>query len=324
MQNTKQEVQNNSGFTLHHFPKSKVVRNLSVKNDAAFTLIELLVVLGVLITLTATTFPAFRSFQKESDLTNSVEEIINALRFVQNKTLASEENSQWGVWFSTSTTPHQYTLFRGENYALRASSSDRIHKLPKTIEFYEINLAGGEPEVVFNRVVGTTNQSGKISLRLKDDTSKTKQVVIGPSGQIMSAKEATSTDENRVKDSRHVHFDYTRQIATSTETLKLTFTYNASTVTEDIVIIDNIKGGQINWDGKVDVDGEIQELKIHTHRLNDTVLGTQFCVHRDKRYNTKALKIEIDGDPGSNLIRYTADGQTTKGTSVYVSEPNWQ
>lgn len=295
-----------------------------MKNILGFTLIELLVIIGILIILTMIAVPVFRSFQKESDLTNSTEEIINTLRLAQNKTLASEKNSQWGVYFSTSTTPHQYTLFKGSSYVSRDTSADEIYNLPERIEIYEINLANGGTEVVFDRVAGTTNQPGIVSLKLKSNVSRTKQVIIKSSGKIVSDQEATPTDGNRIKDSRHVHFDYNRQIATSTETLKLIFTYNGSTTTRDIIIANNLKGGQVYWEGETDVGGEIQKIKIHSHRLNDPALDTQFCVHRDRRYNTKALKVKISGDDSGNLIQYTADGQTTNGTSMYVSAATWQ
>ena len=289
--------------------------------EKSFTLIEVLAMVGILIVLIAISIPALRFFQKETDLNNTTEEIINNLRLAQNKTLASERASQWGVYFSTSSEPHQYTLFKGVNFALRDSSFDEIHKLPKSLEIYEINLGGGG-EVVFERVTGSTNQSGNVSLRLKTDLSKTKSLFIQSSGKVVLGGEAAPTDTNRIKDSRHTHFDYSRPITTTTEILKLTFAYDSSTATKDIIIADNLKDGQIYWDGQVDVGGQIQKLKIHTHRLNSP--GSQFSIHRDKRYNTKALTVEISGDSSGNLIQYDAAGQTTKGTSIYASTPSWQ
>jgi type II secretory pathway pseudopilin PulG len=292
-----------------------------ISNCKSFTLVEILVIIGTMIILMALATPAFRVFQRESDLNDSSEEIINTLRLAQNKALASEEASQFGVYFDNTTTPHQYTLFKGSDYASRDSTFDEIHKLPKSIEIYEINLGGGK-EVVFNRVSGETNQSGNIKIRLVSDISKTKTIYIENSGQVGLSSPTTPSDQNRIKDSRHVHFDYSRSIATSTEKLILNFTYNTSTTTKEIVIADNIKDGQIYWEDEVEVDGQIQKLKIHTHRLNNP--DTQFCVHRDRRYNNKALEIKISGDISGNLIQYSADGLTTKGTSSYVSEPDWQ
>jgi len=289
-----------------------------------FTLIELLVIVGISLILILLAFPNFRFFGKESDLANSAQEIVNTLRLAQNKTLASEKASQWGVYFKTSTQPHQYTLFEGSSFASRVTSSDEVHQLPKSIEIYEIDLWGGS-EVVFERVTGyasSTSQIGKVSIRLKDEPSKEKTIYVENSGLISLTNPSTPSDQDRLKDSRHVHFDYNRKISTSTEKLILTFTYDTSITTKEIIIAEKIKDDQIYWEGEVDVGGEIQKLKIHTHRLNN--LDTQFCIHRDRRYNNKALKVEISGDSSGELIKYDASGQTTKGTSIYVSEPSWQ
>lgn len=296
---------------------------MTVQKDKGFTLIETLTILGVLIIITATAVPAYRRFQKETDLTNGVEEIINVLKVAQSKTLASEKDSQWGVYFSTISTPHKYTLFKGADYASRDVSSDRIYNIPSLVEIYNIDLIGAGQEIVFDRLTGLTEQYGQISLRLKENILETKTIIIENSGQIFH-EQAVFDDQNRIKDSRHLHFDYSRSINTLTETLILTFTYNSSSVIENIDISNNIRDNQIDWEGEVEVDGQIQKLKIHTHRLNDAMLGTQFCVHRDRTYNNKALKLELSADSSGDLIKYDANGQTTQGTSIYVSEPVWQ
>lgn len=122
------------------------------------------------------------------------------------------------------------------------------------------------------------------------------------------------SDENRIKDSRHVHFDYSRVISIAAERLILTFDYDGSPIIQEIIIADNLQDGQIFWQG--------QNIKIQTHRLNNP--DTQFSVYRDRRYNVKSLKIEISSDSSGDLIRYQADGQTIKGNSIYVADPNWQ
>jgi prepilin-type N-terminal cleavage/methylation domain-containing protein len=302
--------------------KSSDLQTSGFRPRRGFTLIEFLIIIAILVILIAITIPALRLFERGARLTNSTEEIINTLRLAQDKTLASEEESSWGVYFSTSTTADQYTLFKGSSYSTRDASFDKIQRLSQTIEIYEINLAG-QSEVVFDRVSGRANPAGIISLRLKTEPSKTKTIYIENSGQVGLINPSSPSDADREKDSRHVHLDYSGSIATSTENLILTFSDPPNPdITETIIIADNLKDGQIYWSSSVTVGGEVQTLKIHTHRLNNP--DTQFSIHRDKRYNSKALKVEISEDFTGNLIQYTADGQTAKGTSIFVSEPDWQ
>lgn len=287
-----------------------------------FSLIEVLAGMGILIISISLAIAGVHFFKKESDLTDSAERIINVLRLAQNKTLASEGASKWGVYFDNGVEPDQYTFYKGENYASRDVSFDEIFKLSQGVEIYEINLAGGGNEVFFERLNGRTAQSGDIYLRLRDNFSKTKKINIQSSGKIFSGTENISSDANRLKDSRHVNFNYSRPIVVSAEKLILTFNYDVSPKTEEIAIANEIKDGQIYWEGEVSVGGENQKIKIHTKKLNNP--DTEFSLHRDRRYNTKSLKVEISGDATGNLIRYDSYGAVVKGTSIYVSEPVWQ
>ena len=159
-------------------------------------------------------------------------------------------------------------------------------------------------------------------MRLKNDPAKTKIVYIENSGLVGLTNPAVLSDESRIKDSRHLHVDYGRIIATATESLILTF---EGGVTETIVIADNMQNGQIDWEREVMVGGARQKIKIHTHRLNNP--DTQFSIHRDRRYNNKSLIIDIGGapdpDPGT-IADYSADGLIVAKTSNYVTIIQWQ
>jgi len=285
-----------------------------------FTLVEISVIIVILIVLISISASIFLLFNKESSLSSNTEEIINTLREAQNKSLASEGASRYGVYFDNTSSPNQYILFKGSDYTdpSRDISFDQINDLSDNIEINSINLSDEGSEVVFERLTGIANQTGSISLRLKDNPAKTKSVYIDGSGRI-GLDPPEIPINGRTEDSRHVHFDYSRIIDTVNETLTLSF---EGGINKTIIIADNIKDSQIFWEGEVEVDSEVQEIKIHTHRLNSP--DTQFSVHRDRRYNNKSLTITISGDISGSLIEYSSDGLTTNSSSVNVSNRNWQ
>ncbi|MBI2050167.1 MAG: type II secretion system protein [Candidatus Staskawiczbacteria bacterium] len=97
-----------------------------MKLSRGFTLIEIIVVITVLAILIAVSIVSFYSIQKKSALDNGFEEFVSALKLVQNKTLSSESNSQYGVYLDSSVLPNKYVLFKGASYALRDVAHSRV------------------------------------------------------------------------------------------------------------------------------------------------------------------------------------------------------
>ena len=194
-----------------------------------------------------------------------------------------------------------------------------MYVLPDALEFFSINFSGGT-EVIFDRLSGNTSQPGFVFLRVKDDPVQIKAVYILASGTVDFQVPPTALDSSRIKDSRHVHADYSRTIATATENLVLNF--NNGAVVQNIPIASHLSGGQISWQGTVAVAGSSQELKITTHVLNNPT--TQFSISRDRRFNNASLKISLSGDASGHLVNYASDGLFTDYASVYVSNVSWQ
>ena len=279
-----------------------------------YTLVELLIAVAVLTVILIISATTFYNLTKKSDLDASRDNIISVLNIARNKALASEGAKQYGVYFDTSTSPDKYILFQGPNYAGRDVSFDEVCDLVSSIEISNISFNGNGDEVVFKRLDGSTDNYGSITIQSLN-TSETRTVYIYSSGEISTQPESIS-EAGRITDSRHIHFDYSRNINTAIETITLTFTDPTTTV--NILMDDYTTSVSFDWEDDVDVGGDIQHIRIHTHRLNDVDLGTQFCIHRDRRYNNKALTITISGDGSDSLISYTVDGQESRGTSFYL------
>ena len=249
---------------------------------------------------------------------NTAEEVVNILKLAQNKSLSSEGNSQYGVYFKTTVSPHQYILFKGVNFASRDVSSDQAYPIPAATEFYGINFGGGN-EVVFDRITGTTQNPGDVSIRLKDDNARQKTIYTDSFGATGFIAPLAPSDTARIKDSRHIAFNYSRIIDTATENIVLTF--NGATIIT-IPMNSYLNNGQFYWEGTTEVSGANQLITIHTLRLNNP--DTRFSIFRDGRFNNKSLAINLSADSTGTLAEYSANGLATEFHSIYVNGFAWQ
>lgn len=278
-----------------------------------FVFIELLVVIFIIMLLAGMALASFRFFQNKMGLDETADQLVNVLRLAQNKTLASEGQSSYGVHFEV----NNFTLFSGSSYN-PASLSNQQYNLANGLEIFDVSLAGSGQDIIFNRLDGRTNQAGQIRLRMAANQAQIRDIYISFAGQIGLIAQSLPSD-TRQKDSRHVHFNYGRAIDTNSEKIFLTFSNPPNPpVTQEIIIKDNLDAeGQINWEGTVAVGGQNQVIIIKTHQLSPTAI---FSIIRDRRFNNKALDVFLSGEPGSNLISYTSFGAVSAGSSAWVSE----
>lgn len=280
-----------------------------------FTLIELLVASAIIAILLLVALASYRIFTRQVDLETTSQRILSTLQVARNQTLASEDESVYSVHFETS----KYVLFKGSTYD--SSDPDNKDYDLGSSEIYEINLAGGD-DVVFDRIRGSTANSGNIKLRLIADTSRSHTILINSLGQVSLEEQVTPTD-TRISDHRHLHFDLGWSIQSS-DTLRVDFFSDG--VVEDIPMAAFFNVGQteFDWEGTIDVSGSEQTLRVHTHLLN--VTDTTLSVHRDRQKNDKAVRIIfIDTDPSPDVSRdvvsYTASGEATVGSFGGVMTP---
>lgn len=276
-------------------------RNSNIYHQG-FTLIELLIVISLLAVLFVIGLARFTTFGSQIDLNTASQQTISILQLARNQTLASEDQDTYGVHFET----NRYVLFKGDDFA--TASETKEYNLSK-VEIYEINLAPvGSSDVLFARIRGGTINTGNIKIRLIEDTSKTETVLINSLGQV-SLQESVSTTGTRITDTRHLHLDFGWSMESS-NTMRLIFSDPGNPdIIEDIDIPTYINAGKFDWGGTVDVYGDTQQLRIHTHTLDasDTILS----VHRDRRNNDKALEIQVDG---TTVVTFDVVGIATPGS----------
>lgn len=169
---------------------------------------------------------------------------------------------------------------------------------------------GGDDDIVFDRVTGSTQTSGSVIFRLTSDPNQTKNITISSSGKIFLSGDQPTLFGTRVADTRHVHYDLGWSIENSvTATLFFTGTgFPGPDTTEDILVQDYISGGKFDWSGTIVVDGSGQVMRIHTHLLDP--FNSILSVHRELDENDRPVDVSFDG----NLITsYDQLGNVTVG-----------
>lgn len=146
-------------------------------NKKGFTVIEFLMALSVLVIFATIIFVSISSFRNNKALLIVSEDILSLIDEARANTLSAKDDYAYGVHFES----EKIVLFRGSIY----SSSDQNNKtvdIDNAVEIYNISLAGGGQNVLFQRLTGKTSQNGTIMIRLKSDNLKTKTVAIEVSG----------------------------------------------------------------------------------------------------------------------------------------------
>lgn len=276
-----------------------------------FSLVEILSVVFLAILLLSMTFAGFNMFEKRSRLETASQEIIGALKTAQNKTLASEGASKFGVHF----TAGDFTIFKGDSFN-PSDPANENRQINQTLVISQININGGN-DIVFDRLSGATSNNGYIQIESAGDPAQFKRIFIENSG-IIALAAGGGADSQRIKDSRHVHVLFSQNTVSSSI---LNLSSPSDGFSQNINYQDYLNPTQtsFNWEGNITVNGETQEIRIHSHSL--TPAETLFCIHRDRRYNSKPLEISLDGQ---NILNYQEDGTLTQGTSIWVGEPEMQ
>jgi len=295
------------------------MKNLAYQRWArAFSTIELLVVVAIILFLAATGVISYLSFKSQTELSVWANNIVESVALAKNKTLQAEYGEQHGVHFETD----RFVLFRGSAYNV-ASASNIIYILPDSLEIATISLNMATADVVFKKIIGQTDNYGSIVLQQKAGDNNSIAIHIESSGSARVDVAPLTPTSSRVEDSRHVNVSFGQSVQSATSLLLEFPGYTADNVTVDFQAGLNPGKTVFSWENNaILVGGATQSIKIHTRLIDLT--SAEFSIHRDRRYNARALNIYIDNPGSQQLIQYSAAGVVTKGTSLYAGDPELQ
>ncbi len=270
-------------------------------NQKGFSLIEIIIAVAILAMIVVAASVSFRNSRNVNTLTTAGNNVLSVIRVAQSKTLAGENDSEWGIHIETD----KITLFRGSVFA--GSPYTEATLLPTNIEIANISLAGGGTDIIFTRITGATAETGSFDIRVKDDTSIVFPVTIEASGKVLRTGTAPAVADTRVTDARHKAFTLGWSIKTAATTTLIFANPPYPNTTVDITMAPFFDGtkSKFDWSNSITVGTTTQTLRIHTTSLSD--IDTILHVDRDCRKNTLSLTIQIDT---KEIATYATDCRT--------------
>lgn len=129
-----------------------------------FTLIELLIVLAIGGIIAAAVGPAISRFPSGSQLDEVVGDLKQTIQLARERAVAGVASSTQGVFLEINIgIPDRYTLFRGNNYAMRNPLYDQSTVIRNSIDL-TAGLTGNATQVTFIPDWGTPSATGTITL----------------------------------------------------------------------------------------------------------------------------------------------------------------
>jgi prepilin-type N-terminal cleavage/methylation domain-containing protein len=144
--------------------------------QAGLSIIELLIVVAIIGVLIAVISYPFGTFRNKQALDNSANTVVSILQEARARTLGGVNDTNYSVRFET----NRIVLFVGSAYNASATTNEAYsYESPVTLS--STSLAGGATAVTFDRLKGTTSQSGTVTL---SNGTKTSVITVSASGSI--------------------------------------------------------------------------------------------------------------------------------------------
>ncbi len=135
--------------------------NIYSLRKRGFTLMEMIVVLALIVFVIAgLSFPVV-NFLEQSSLNNASQELMAQLKKAQSYALMNLQASRWGVYLDNEN--QRFVFFRGDTWN-QSPSSHIEFPLPSKIQFQNISLDRGNPQVIFEPNTGNTLDFGSFQI----------------------------------------------------------------------------------------------------------------------------------------------------------------
>lgn len=146
-----------------------------------FTLLEIMIVIGIMAIISAIILFSFGKLNSDQALDKDVLSVISLLNDARSLTLSSKGGTQYGVHVEGD----RVVLYKGATYS-PSDPENVVQGLNSMVHISSYVLAGGASDILFKRLTGNTEQSGTLTLSIRNDPSVQKNITIFETGIVES------------------------------------------------------------------------------------------------------------------------------------------
>ena len=268
-------------------------QKLSSKNifsNAGFSIIEIIFVLAIIAIMTSLVIPRKDGFSGKIDLENAAISIDSKIKLAKSRSISALDGNKHGIHFE----PNRVVIFQDDIY-VEGAAENEVFIFSDKIEINLISLAGGGDDLIFKRLTGETENFGTIGIRVINEPSSSRQIIINTDGQ-SSFNTFSISSGSLIQNARHVHFDL-GWLINSSETLHLRWVDGSESeiISNDIEIASYFDAGNniFDWEGTTTVNSVEQSIRIYGWEESGS---TVLCIMRE---NTEEEKLYVYSDDGT-------------------------
>lgn len=296
-----------------HSYKMLYVTRFALHDKSGFSLIEVLVVIFVVSIILSIAMISGRSFNDSINLENTAKSIDMKIKLAKSRSISALNGTNHSVHFETD----RIVVFEGDTFDDSALTNE-VFVFSDNIKInIPVNLSGGGNNLIFDRLIGSTDNPGNIDIEVISDPSKTKQIVINSDGQT-SLNSFQASIEPLLKNARHIHFHLGWDIETAT-TLSFEWVdpddFDSHIITNDINIDSylNEDRDMLDWTGTVGTVNQTMRVHSWLDGSNNTIL----CIIREQTENDKLYIYTDSGLAKKDIATYENVSGTVNVTSEF-------
>lgn len=134
--------------------------------NKGITLIEILASIAIMLLLGSISISVFSRLANTTSLDRDVSIVASYIEKARTEAINSVDSLVHGVKFET----NKVTVFKNTRYSL--ANEEVYYDIPGKTIISNISLAGGATSIYFNKLTGSPNVTGTITLALFDGTSE--------------------------------------------------------------------------------------------------------------------------------------------------------